>query len=134
MKANKNPSPKEVRQFILLWALFASLGGGLLFWRHHPAGARIAWMAAAIVGCLGLIVPPLARGFYRAWMAFAAGMNFLVTRMLLTLIFWVVLTPLALFFKLLGRDTLELKKPGSKDSYWHDHDKITDAASYRHLY
>ena len=135
MKINTHPSPKDVRYFVLLWALFAGAAGGLLFWRHHPMAAQIAWMAAALVGCLGMAIFPLGRGFYRVWMSFACGMNFLVTRLLLTLIFWGVLTPIALVFRLWGRDAIRLKKSSfTRDSYWLEHDKAPDLVSYRHLY
>jgi multisubunit Na+/H+ antiporter MnhG subunit len=135
MKVNKNPSAKEIRQFILLWALFASIAGGLLLWRHHPQAAHGAWIAAVLVGVLGVLILPFGRLVYRLWMGFAAGMNFIVTRLLLAFIFFVILTPLALFFRLTGRDALRRKKSSfSKDSYWLDHDSITDVSSYKHLY
>jgi hypothetical protein len=135
MKINKNPTPRDIRQFVLLWALFASIGGALLRWRHHSDGAQVLWMAAAVVGFGGLVFLPWGRLIYRLWMGFAAGMNFVVTRFLLTFIFVVILTPLGIFFKLIGRDALRLKKTSFKgNSYWIDHEKTTDPAAYQHLY
>lgn len=135
MKANKNPSAKDIRQFVLLWALFASLGGALLLWRHRPQGAHGLWIAAAFVGIFGFLILPFGRLVYRIWMGFAAGMNFIVTRLLLGFIFCFILTPIALVFKLMGRDALGLKKSSFKqDSYWREHDKITEKSYYSHLY
>jgi hypothetical protein len=115
--------------------LASAVMGGLLFWRHHPMGARRVWAAGVAVGFSGALLPPLARLFYRAWMGFATGINFLITKLLLVFIFWGVLTPIALVFKLIGRDALMRKKSGaSRTSYWQEHDKMADTAAYRHLY
>jgi CHASE2 domain-containing sensor protein len=135
MKINRNPTVQEVRRFVFAWTLAAAVMGGLLFWRHHPLGARIVWTASIAAVLSGALLPSLARLFYRAWMGLVYGINFLITKLLLVFIFWGVLTPIALLFKLIGRDALMLKKSGaSSGSYWREHDKITDMDSYRHLY
>jgi len=98
-------------------------------------GARIVWAASIVVGLSGVLLAPLARLFYRAWMGFAYGINFLITKLLLAFIFFGVLTPIAFVFKLIGRDELILKKTGSsRTSYWREHDKMTDKTAFRHLY
>ena len=97
--------------------------------------ARIVWAASIVVGLSGVLLTSLAWLFYRMWMGFAYGINFLITKLLLAFIFWGVLTPIAVFFKLIGRDALMLKKSSAPDpSYWREHDKMADPASYRHLY
>jgi len=133
MKINKNPSRRAIVTFCLTWALVASAAGGLLFWRHHAEVAKGLWIAGICVGLLGSLVIPFGRAFYRMWMGLASGINWLITRALLAVIFYGVLTPLALFFKLIGRDALEIKK-GQRSSYWHDHDRISDPSAYQHLY
>jgi len=133
MKLDKNPSHQDIRRFMAIWPLMVACAGGLLFWRHHPLSARVLWCAALGVGLSGNIFGSLGRVFYRAWMGLAYGINWLITRILLMFIFWGVLTPMALLFKILRRDVLRLKPPRSA-SYWQDHDKMTDLSSYRHLY
>lgn len=132
--APHSASVSEIRRFSGLWAFMAVLAGGLLRWRGHEAAARALWCAAGLVGFVGMIAPSGARWFYRLWMALAAGINFLITRLLLALIFYGVLTPLALVFKLTGRDALRLKRRPGENSYWKDHDKLPDPTYYRHLY
>jgi hypothetical protein len=135
MKINKNPSEQEVRRFALVWMGVAAAMGVLLFLRHHPAAAKVLWGASAIVGLSGVAVPIVSRAFYRLWMSLAFGINWIITNALLALIFWVILTPLALVFKLIGRDSLQLKRNKStSESYWRVHDKIDDKSTYRHLY
>ncbi len=54
---------------------------------------------------------------YKWWMAFARGLAFVNTRILLTLFFVIVIGPIALVLKLLGKDFLE-RKIGRSASYW----------------
>jgi len=134
MKIRRNPSATDVRRFCAAWAMAAVLMGGVLTWRRHPAAARVLWSASALAAAAAFI-GPLGRRFHRLWMALADGIQAVVTGALLVLIFWGVLTPMALIFKLLGRDALRLKKPrGSGGTYWNEHDRISDVESYKHLY
>jgi len=135
MILHKDPSNREVRRLVWMWTIAVGCAGVLLFWRHRPLGARLAWTAGAIVGALGTVAPPFAQSFFRAWMALVAAMNALVAQILLVLIFWGVLTPMALVLKLTGRDPLGLRKPDSQqDTYWQKHEPMTDRSSYQHLY
>lgn len=134
MKINSNPSVQEVRKFATVWMAAAALAGGLFFWRHHPSIARVFWTASACVGLSGILAVPVARQFYRGWMSLAAAINLVITRLLLILIYWGVMTPLALVFKITGRDALKLKKSKSDATYWRDLEKLTDISYYRHLY
>ena len=135
MKINKNPSSKELRQFLGMWIVAVSAFGGLALWRHHPSLAHGAWIVAAVIGAPGLIISAVGRGVYRIWMTFAFGINYVVTRVLLTLVYCGILTPLAILFKLVGRDVLRIKKPSPNvQSYWDVHPRISDVEYYRHLY
>jgi hypothetical protein len=135
MKLNKNPSPEEVRRFAFVWMFVAAAMASLLFWRHHTVGAKILWAASGVVGISGMAIPSIAKTFYRIWMSLAFAINWIITHLLLGLIFWLVLTPIALLFKVTGRDALRLKKlPSGQESYWLDHDRVEDLTSYKHLY
>jgi hypothetical protein len=135
MKINKNPAAQDVRRFALLWTAFAAAMGALLFWRHHEAVAKVLWGACVLVGLSGIMIPIAARAFYRIWMSLAFAINWVITHLLLALIFWGVLAPLALVFKLIGRDTLRLRRlVSTSNSYWLEHDKMDDKSSYQHLY
>jgi hypothetical protein len=135
MQINKNPSQSEVRRFAATWSGVTAIMGVLLFWRHHQAAARGLWAASVLICLCGAFSPSLARGFYRGWMALAQGIITVVTRFMLVFIYCCVLTPLALIFKVLGRDELRLKRPSaSEESYWTKHDQMLEASSYKHLY
>ncbi|MBI4423870.1 MAG: hypothetical protein HY554_09090 [Elusimicrobia bacterium] len=103
---------KPARNFGFLWSgVFALLG--LWAWRHGkawaPAGAGLAVAALALALLRpGLLEPPRA-----AWMRFALALARVNTKIVLGLLYFGVLTPLAVFLRLKGDDPLELEAEGS---------------------
>jgi hypothetical protein len=134
MQVNKNPSPKELRQFG--WTLVIGFGllGGALYWRGKHHGAFGLWGIGVPLGFLAVLVPPAAKGLYKVWMGWAVIMGTVVTRVLLTLLFFGVITPVAFLFRCFGRDPLRLKRNLSASGYWGEHRKITDRSYYQRLF
>lgn len=60
---------------------------------------------------LTLLSPWLAKRVAWLWFKFAEGLNFIMTRIILGLIFFIILSPLAFFQRLFGKNSLQLKKP-----------------------
>ena len=73
-------------------------------------------MGAALV-VAGLFVPVAARAFHRAWMRFAVALGHVNSRVLLTLMYYLVFTPYGLASRLAGRDPLK-RRGKSGESYW----------------
>ena len=63
--------------------------------------------------------------FNRLWMQFGILIGLIVSPLVLGILFFLIFTPIALFFKLIGRDELNLKS-NSKNSLWKEtnHSKI----------
>ncbi len=108
---------RELRQFSwLVGGIFLLIGAaGWYFdkgWFEIPL-----WVGGPLV-VVGTIVPILVKPFYYAWMTLAVVMGFVMTRVILTIFFVVVLCPVGFFFKLIGRDALHRKIDRSASSYW----------------
>lgn len=87
-------------------AVFALLCllGGVIF-------ERPAFLYAAIVTLLiALFIPPLARLITRGWGKLSRVIAAINSRILLTLLFFLVLAPLAYLYRLFNRDPLKLAK------------------------
>jgi hypothetical protein len=114
-----SPSDRELRQFAALWIVFF---GGLAAWRGFAKGDdRLAWLLgglAGVVGLLGLWRPRLVRPIYVGWMVLAFPIGWTVSHLILAAVFYLVFTPVALVFRLKGRDALQLRRPAEKESYW----------------
>jgi hypothetical protein len=127
----RNPSRKMLRQFSALWIAFF---GGLALWhgfvRDH---IELAWgmgIAALVVGIAGLVHPPLVRWIFVGWSMAVFPIGWLVSRIVLTVLFYGVFTPVAMLFRLRGRDALRLKRSPEATTYWQSKPVVTDVTRY----
>jgi hypothetical protein len=114
-----DPSQRTLRQFAILWLIFFS---GMAAWQglyHGRTRLAIAIaIAAVVIGPLGFWKPALIRPIFVGWMRVARPIGIVVSSVLLTLLFYVLFTPVAMVFRLIGRDELALKRPMGGQSYW----------------
>ncbi|HYC59063.1 MAG TPA: SxtJ family membrane protein [Thermoanaerobaculia bacterium] len=75
---------------------------------------------AAVLSLLSAIAPSLLHPVYRGWMRFGEALGWINTRVILTLVFFLVVTPIGLLMRLFGRSPMEPARRG--DSYWTDVD------------
>ncbi len=69
------------------------------------------WIKAAIVlGLIGVFIPFLAEKIHWLWMKLAHVLGYIMSRVLLSVIFFVILVPLAFFSRLAGKNSVNLKK------------------------
>lgn len=59
----------------------------------------------------------LLKAFYKSWMKFAHALGWVNTRIILTVVYLLVFTPVALIFKVIGKDPME-RKIEKGNSYW----------------
>jgi TRAP-type C4-dicarboxylate transport system permease small subunit len=112
------PSRKVLRQFAGLWLV---VFGGLAGWRAWQ-GQTDGWnqalaIGALVVGGIGLVRPMAIRFLYTGWMIAAFPIGWMLSRLVLALTFYALFTPVALIFRLRGRDALGLHR-GDRRSYW----------------
>jgi len=133
-KINRNPTTRELHQFG--WIMMAGLSAlaALLAWRGHPAPAPWLVGGGVLIAVLSYVWPSAARCIYRGWMTFGQGMAWVVSHVILTVVFFVMVTPVALVFKLIKRDELRLKRDPSLETYWIEHRMDKSRESYKHLY
>jgi hypothetical protein len=120
-------------KFGLVILIGFGLIGLAIFFKGNRELAMDVWLGAALVCVLSVVLPAAAKPLYFIWMGFGLVMGAIMSRVIMTIIYYVVLTPVALFFKLKGRDALERKKKNAA-SYWHDHPQIDDKDYYQHLF
>ncbi len=114
------PPSRVLRQFAVLCCVVALVIAGRRAWH----GQVDLWTWAIVgtgmaIALAGLLRPMLVRGVYTAAMIVAFPIGWTVTRVILMAVFYLMFTPLALVFRLMGRDELQLKRPaGDRESYW----------------
>lgn len=113
---NRNPSPTTLRHFGLLCMAVAGAASFIRFARGQTmAAAWIFAVVAVIFGLLAILIPRALRWPFVAWMYIAFPAGWLVSHALLAIIFFGLVTPVAIVFRTIGRDRLRLRtvEPGS---------------------
>jgi hypothetical protein len=125
------PPTQTLRQFAGLWlACFGGLAAWEWFVRGHSVLAVICAAAALVIGPLGLLRPEAVRPIFVGWMVLAFPIGWTISQAMLALMFYGVFTPIALFFKLLGRDPLHRARRPKLETYWTPKPSPTDPGRY----
>lgn len=110
----------EGRKFALTVGAAFLVLAGVTWWRGHP---RVSITLAALGGALvlaGLIVPGNLDRVYRAWMGLAHLISRITTPILMGLVYFVVLAPIAFGMRAFGYDPLRQRRRAS--SGWQPRD------------
>ena len=114
---NIKSNSQEWRKFGLVVGVVFGLLGALLLWRgRHYYIYFLAASAALILPAL--VYPPVLKPVHKVWMTVALLIGWVMTRVILTVLFFLVLTPIALIARLFKRNFLDLKLDRSARSYW----------------
>jgi hypothetical protein len=116
---NWHPDAKELRKFGLTVLIGFAIIGAVFFFTGKPISAYYLWGAGVLFGASGLTGTVIALPFYFIWMGFAFIVGNIMSRLIMFLIFFAVVTPLGIIMRLTGRDRLKLKKSNAS-SYWTD--------------
>ena len=106
----KMQNKQELKKFGLVMASAISLLFGLIipFVSNHTYPLW-PWTLSSVFLIVSLIHPKLLSGIYIAWMKIGHVLGWINTRIILSLLFFGLLTPIGLVLRLLGKDPL-LKK------------------------
>jgi hypothetical protein len=130
-----NPSARMLRQFAVAWLIFF-LGLGVhqfLVRGHHGAGLGLGALAL-LVGGPGLARPMALRWLFVGWMILAFPIGWLISLLMLWIMFYCIITPVALIFRLRGRDLLARKPAQHRASFWTDKNTPEDVSRYFRQY
>lgn len=120
MKLKLKDEPKEWRKQAFLTALGLALISSLLRWRRilPPDAWRGVLAVLGVVAVGALLQPRWFRGYYHFSMRVGFRLSQFIGRVLLTLVFFFLITPMGWALRLVGKDLLQLKRPHSASSYW----------------
>jgi hypothetical protein len=129
-----HPTGRQLRVFGV-GGLLTSIAAALML--HFVWGEAILWMVVALAAgaalCLcSLVAPALTRIVYLALTLLAVPIGFVVSFILLAAFYFLLLTPVALVFRLIGRDALCRRFDAVAPSYWVPHKPSEDMRRYFH--
>jgi hypothetical protein len=105
------------RGFGIVFAIFFTLVGLLPLRQHHP----LRWWALALAGVflvVALLQPGWLRPLNRVWTTLGLLLGRVVSPVVTGLLFFLVVTPIGLLFRLLKKDPLRLASSSGTETYW----------------
>lgn len=104
---------KDLRNFGL------TVGGALfiifLIWRGENFAIYLA-MAGSLLIILGLTLPQLLKPLQKLWMGLAIILGFIVSHLILFLLYFLVFTPLGVVGRIIGKQFIQINY--KKGTYW----------------
>ena len=109
---------KGLRQFAFtMGVIIAALFGVLLPWLWNASFPVWPWVFASLFAVWGAAAPTSLRPVYRAWMRFGLLLNRIMTPVILGIVFYLVITPMAIVMRIRGRDTMARSFDSESKSY-----------------
>lgn len=93
---------------------------GLAAWnlyRHRLLRVEVLGGLALMLFLVAVCSPYLTERFNQGWMALAKALGYVNSRIMLSLVYYLVLTPFGIILRLRGHDTL-CRRAQQRESYW----------------
>lgn len=111
------PSNKELKTFSLIWSFIFIIIA--IFPLFNGLSIRL-WsiIVAFIFFIITFTKPILLSGFYKVWLKFGEIIGNIISKVIMTILFYGLFTPIALILRLLGKDLLGKKLDKNSSTYW----------------
>ena len=129
-------TPKDLRKFgltmTIICLVFASIG---YFKNSAITGLGLSLLIiSGIFLFFSIFLPLKLKAFEKFWMLLAEKINKIMTPVILSITYYLMITPIGLLLRILGKDILELKIDKNKTSYWEKIDQSGSASRHNTPY
>jgi len=116
------------------WLFAAIFGLGFAYFQYKSSSglAIVSLLAAVIFVLVTICIPTALTPLNRAWFALSLFLGKVVSPIVLSIIFFILIAPIAIITRLFGRDALLLKRR-QVSSYWVDKESI-DPESFKNQF
>lgn len=118
LRLNTRPSDRDLRVFATLWLVFFGFAALWASRRGADALALRLGVTAAVVGVMGWIRPGAVRLVYLGATCAAWPVGWVVSHVIMAVLYYLVITPVGLVMRLCGRDPLQRRFDPAAKSYW----------------
>lgn len=113
-----NMSKKDLRKFGLTTGIVIALLFGFFFpWVLDKAYPASPWIISAVLILWALIAPSTLGPIYKVWMKIGHALGWVNSRIILGIMFYLIITPVGVFMRLIGKNPLKLKIDKSATTY-----------------
>ena len=111
-------SKKILRKFgVMVGGIFLLIGFWIYYSSQNFVGLIFLFIGTMLL-VSGLIFTTTLSLVYKVWMGLAFTLGWLMSRILLTILYYFVITPIGLLAKLVGKDFLDINYKLKRESYW----------------
>ena len=112
-----DPSTRQLRQFAAIWwPLFCVVVGAALLRLVGPPAAIAVWTLGVVLGLIGWWLPSVIRPVFLGLLVLTYPIGWLISHVVLVVLYFLVLTPIGLLLRLIGRDPLERSSSAEAES------------------
>ncbi len=119
-RAAQEPNKKsvdELKRFGFTMAAALLVLSLVLFWRGRPLG-WLFFMANAVFIFCSIVCPRVLGPVERLWMAFAEKLGWVMTRVVLFVVFYAAITPLGFLVRVFKKGDFKVGFEKERKSYW----------------
>jgi hypothetical protein len=109
---------KGLRDFgLITGALFALIFGLLLPWKFEWQWPIWPWLLFVLLAVMAFAAPMALNPVYRIWMRIGNVIGSIISRIILGIVFFLVVTPIGLIMRATGKDPMHRRLDPSASSY-----------------
>ena len=107
----------DLKMFAIIWsAIFAVIG--VLPLLKGDEVKIWAIIIALIFNIIAFTKPQILTRFYQIWMKFGEFIGGIMSKIMMTILYFLFFTPISIFLKIIGKDLLDKRIDKSQTSYW----------------
>ena len=114
---NIKSKKSDLRNFGITVGIILLVISGFLFWKEKESYQIFSGIGITL-SLIAIAIPSVLKPVYWIWMIFAIILGWFMTRVILSLLFFLIFTSIGLTLRLFGKQFLELRWDKSKESYW----------------
>lgn len=133
---NLKPSRKQLRDFGLVALCMCNVIGLLLLClsKISPKGFVVFSLIGLAMYVLSRLSTALLKPIYLGMMLLTFPIGWVVSHLVMALFYYGIVTPIAVFFRILGRDPLCKKYDSQANTYWIPYKRKRSAKDYFHQF
>ena len=120
---NIQETKKDLRKFGLTVGGVLLLITTLLLYFEKPSAPYFG-IIGGILFLAGILIPQVLKPLNKIWMGLAIILGFFMSRLILTILFYLILTPISFLAKLFGKKFMNLNYDKKSDTYWERRSEI----------
>ena len=120
----RKPIRRHVAEFAIVFALISAVIGGFIVYKHGPIFRSTYWFASSfLLLVLGFYFPRVLHPLWKAWMKLAHVLNKVVTGIILSIMWTLVLLPISFLLRIIGKKVMDLSYDPSVETYWEEREE-----------